>query len=101
MLAETDAMTSDRNHPSAAFWITVALLAVLAYPLSFGPACWWFSADSGTGVRVAPAMYWPIGWLAEWGPDCVYRVIFRYAMLIGDENLVIPNSPSGGGWFLP
>ena len=32
-------MTS--RQPSAAFWITVALVAVLVgYPLSFGPACW-------------------------------------------------------------
>jgi len=35
-------MTSDGKHPSAGFWITVGLLAVLvAYPLSIGPACWW------------------------------------------------------------
>ena len=34
-------MTTDRKHPSAAFWITVALVVVLVgYPLSFGPACW-------------------------------------------------------------
>ena len=92
----------DRKQPTARFWITVALVAVLvAYPLSIGPACWWFSADYGTGVRVAPAMYWPIVRLADSGPDCVYRVICRYALLIGDENLVIPDSPSGDGWFLP
>ena len=34
-------MTSDRKKPTAGFWITVALVAVLVgYPLSFGPACW-------------------------------------------------------------
>ena len=37
---------TDRKKPSAAFWITVALVAVLVgYPLSFGPACW--LADRG------------------------------------------------------
>jgi len=33
--------TSNRKHPSVAFWLTVALVAaIVAYPLSFGPACW-------------------------------------------------------------
>jgi len=40
-----------RSHSSAAFWITVALVVLLVgYPLSFGPACWWFSeivSDTG------------------------------------------------------
>jgi len=32
---------TDRKHPSAAFWITVALVVVLAaYPLSWGPVTW-------------------------------------------------------------
>jgi len=44
-------MTSDRKHPSAAFWITVALVAVLlGYPLSFGPACW----ITATGIVPEP-----------------------------------------------
>ena len=35
-------MTDDqKKKPSAGFWVTVALVVVLvAYPLSFGPACW-------------------------------------------------------------
>jgi hypothetical protein len=32
---------SDRKKPTAGFWITVSLVAVVVgYPLSFGPACW-------------------------------------------------------------
>jgi hypothetical protein len=32
---------TDRKKPGVAFWATVALVVVLvAYPLSFGPACW-------------------------------------------------------------
>jgi len=88
-------MPPDRKPPStSAVWITVALLAVLvAYPLSFGPACWWFcrpvSAQDtdllegttdermtfhfASRVRVrmgcsqvifVPKMYWPLGWIA-------------------------------------
>ncbi len=33
-------MTPDRKKPTAGFWISVALVAVLVgYPLSCGPAC--------------------------------------------------------------
>jgi hypothetical protein len=36
-------MTS-RKKPGVAFWTTVKVVAVLvAYPLSFGPACWFNS----------------------------------------------------------
>jgi hypothetical protein len=37
----SEQQVTNRKHPSAGFWITVALVAVLvAYPLSVGPACW-------------------------------------------------------------
>ena len=55
-------MTSDRKHPSAGFWLTVALVAVLvAYPLSFGPACW-ISSRTGIGVFTIPSAYRPVLW---------------------------------------
>ena len=34
---------TDRKKPGIAFWATVALVVVLAYPLSFGPWCWAYS----------------------------------------------------------
>ena len=41
---------TDRKKPTAGFWITVALVAVLVgYPLSFGPACWISSRTNSTG----------------------------------------------------
>jgi hypothetical protein len=44
-------MPSDRKKPGLAFWATVVLVVVLvAYPLSFGPACWLTShLESGAG----------------------------------------------------
>ena len=34
-------MTPDRKKPGVAFWTTVAVVvALVGYPLSFGPACW-------------------------------------------------------------
>ncbi len=40
-------MTPDHKKPTAGFWITVALIAVLVYPISFGPACWITSQNLG------------------------------------------------------
>ncbi|MGE5191170.1 MAG: hypothetical protein ACM3U2_01630 [Deltaproteobacteria bacterium] len=47
--------------PTAEFWITVALAAVLAYPLSFGPACW-ISSRLNTGTRAVTVIYRPVTW---------------------------------------
>jgi hypothetical protein len=78
-------MTPDRKHPTAGFWITVALVAVLVgYPLSFGPACWWFSdseLNGGVVVNIVPHVYWPTGWLAENGPEPLSRAINWYGTL--------------------
>jgi hypothetical protein len=65
-------MTSDRKKPSAGFWITVALVAVLiGYPLSYGPVVW---LDNTFGVpkSIQPAVgyfYFPLGWLDDNGPQ--------------------------------
>jgi len=51
---------TDRKHPSVAFWITVALVAVLVgYPLSFGPACW-ISSHTNRGMRAINIIYQPL-----------------------------------------
>jgi hypothetical protein len=51
-------MTSPRK-PTAGFWITVALVALLAYPISFGPACWISSRVQPSG-RIVSMIYRPI-----------------------------------------
>jgi hypothetical protein len=89
---------TDRKKPGVAFWVTV--VALVGYPLSFGPACWWLSnsailvdkspiggsleypvdndSDLDLGAR-APRMYWPVGWLAWHGPRPISRAICWYA----------------------
>jgi len=61
------AMTPDRKHPSAALWITVALVAVLvvlvAYPLSFGPACWFADRMPESVQAWTDWFYRPMFWL--------------------------------------
>src|SRR5262245_55764242 len=63
-------MTS-RRQPSAAFWATVVALGVLAYPLSFGPACWILSrVDAPERVRdMHSDFYYPITRSAMDGPS--------------------------------
>ena len=53
---------TDRNQFSVSFWATVVVVvALLAYPLSFGPACW-LTSRTGVGVRLIPAIYRPLIW---------------------------------------
>ena len=84
-------MTSDRQKPGVAFWVTVVLVAMLVgYPMSFGPACWWFTRSTtregttvvmGSTQHYVPRFYWPIGWLAARGPTPVVRAIGWYGTL--------------------
>jgi hypothetical protein len=49
---------TDRKKPGVAFWATVVVVALLvAYPLSFGPACWIASRSEDWKI---PRFYWPI-----------------------------------------
>jgi hypothetical protein len=95
-------MTS-RKQPGVAFRATVVAVVVLvAYPLSFGPACWWFatSEDFGDGVvdECAPRLYWPIGWLGRNGPERLKNAVNWYAT-IGVEHVVLPTDPRGVVWY--
>jgi len=53
-------MSESRKKPGVAFWATVAvMMAVVLYPLSFGPACWL----AGCGVvpmKATRTAYWPL-----------------------------------------
>ena len=72
---------TDRKKPGVAFWATVALVAVLvAYPLSFGPACWlvdWGFLNS----KFMSITYRPIFMIVLRAPSPVARGINRYMRL--------------------
>jgi hypothetical protein len=56
---------TDGKKPGVVFWATVMAIAVLAYPLSFGPA-FWLSQHSllpDAIVSVGGVFYWPLGWV--------------------------------------
>ena len=69
---------TDRKKPGLAFWATVVVvLALVVYPLSFGPACWtavrgWLPAPAEHALR---EFYMPIRRLARHGPRPVSQSI--------------------------
>jgi len=55
-------MSADIKKPGVAFWATVLVVAALvAYPLSFGSACW-ISGWVNSGNEAVTLVYRPITW---------------------------------------
>ena len=75
---------TDRKKPGVAFWITVALVAVLVgYPLSYGPVGWfcerpicptWFQ-------NVADRFYDPLMWTLRLAPVTVQNAWTNYVLI--------------------
>jgi len=82
---------TDRKKPTAGFWTTVTLFAVLVvYPLSYGPACWminfmanrrWLRPDTDWIRQLIFLIFWPIRRLHSDGPELISDVIDWYAHL--------------------
>jgi len=83
---------TDRKKPTAGFWITLALVAVLVYPASFGPACWVCSRvpQSSASWEMTDFLYSPI-LRAWWHGDqaAIGNVISWYANLGANRNLTV------------
>ncbi len=76
-------MTSHKK-PTAGFWITVSLVAALvAYPLSFGPACWVLARDNSRSQthRSIEAIYRPLFWVIVNGPAWASVPLDQYSSL--------------------
>ena len=81
-------MTSARKKPTAGFWIAVALVAVLVYVVSFGPACWMTSraavgvpSHKRVGIRTVNVFYFPIMKIYDISPDFIRRGITWYSRI--------------------
>jgi len=74
-------MTASPKKPGVAFWATVAMVVVLvAYPLSYGPACWLVGHRllPNWTMRPLEVFYRPIGWLYKYGPTPVRNAVVWY-----------------------
>jgi hypothetical protein len=89
-------MTPSRKHPSAAFWATVVVVVVLvAYPLSIGPAYWLMMQQATRGDpqkaiqtgQLLSAIYAPLAWTEDRGPQWWKRAIDEYLILWGKERI--------------
>jgi len=65
--------------------VLVAIVALVGYPLSFGPACW-INLRTGSGGRVLGAFYKPIGCLYLHSGDALGEVIGTWANLGSDDD---------------
>ena len=104
-------MTPLQKKPGVAFWATVVVVvALVTYPLSFGPACWWLTKRSVSPVaqhvmlRRSPHAYWPVGCVALHSPRLVMRAINWYATLgVGGDAVWCDTEPyptTGGVMFM-
>jgi hypothetical protein len=66
------------------FWATVVLfVALVAYPLSYGPVCcaWWWLGEPSWLLKAMRCFYAPIDWAYEYGPDWVRDLHSGYMKL--------------------
>jgi len=72
-------MDKECEKPTFGFWVTIALVTVLvAYPLSFGPACWLVSCDGLPRLGTA-RFYRPIVCIANAESRPVSEILRWYA----------------------
>jgi hypothetical protein len=85
----------------------VALVVLLVYPLSFGPACWWLASPEHMGISImrsgpphkrASRIYWPMGWVAAMAPGPIRDAIFWYATR-RSYLIDLPADYSGETWY--
>jgi hypothetical protein len=74
---------------TAAFWITVALVAVLVgYPLSFGPAVW-LTARDYFRTSIVESFYRPVLWSTAVAPSLLENAVVWWGSLgVPDGELV-------------
>ena len=85
---------SEQKKSGAAFVATVVLVAVLAYPLSFGPACWIESRASAEGKLFQGAV-WCLAPLASTQKDAIDEAVALVEQLGAAPYFVDPSEHDG------
>jgi hypothetical protein len=77
-------MDEPRRRPGVGFWVTVGLVALFAYPLSIGPACW-ISSRTGFGVGTVTIVYRPIIRAAGVCPKPASEIVEKYSTIFAKD----------------
>ena len=74
-------MSEDRKQPGVAFWATVVVVALLAYPASYGPAEWLYARNClpRLSAPVLRKIYWPMLWVRTQGPQAIGDALEWYS----------------------
>jgi hypothetical protein len=89
-------MEKERKTPGVGFWCTALALALVAYPLSLGPACW-ITSRLNAGTTAIPVIYRPMTRAAESSP-AVRSAVQGYARLFAADDWVLWGDKQGWKW---
>src|SRR5262245_1586182 len=90
-------MNEGRRTPSMAVWTTAVLLAVLAYPLAFGPSVW-LASRRHLDRKAVGWVFSPIMQAAVRAPEPVKEITRWWAEIgIPSDSTVWFNVPEDGG----
>ena len=71
----------------AAFWIAlVAIICLIAYPLSLGPMCWVMSRVSGMHALPVADIYYPVLLATDKLPPPAWRLTEKYCQVFAAPN---------------
>jgi hypothetical protein len=82
-------MNDDRRIPGVAFRASVAAVVLLVlYPLSFGPACWITSRTPHDEWPPVLTAYWALSWIVTRCPSSIFHGLLSYGELFSGEDLI-------------
>lgn len=81
-------MSSNRKKPGVAFWtIVITVLLLLAYPISFGPACWMADREI-VATSVVRDVYDPLWAVILSCPRPIQRMMYHYGRAGAPVNVL-------------
>ena len=89
-------MEKEHKKPGVGFGCAVLALALLAYPLSFGPACW-ITSRLNSGTKAIPVIYRPMTRAAE-SSLAVRSAVQWYARLFAPDSWMLWGGKQGWTW---
>ncbi len=87
-------MSTERGASSATVITVTAVVLLLLYPISFGPACWLAARTEVISAEWISTLYAPLLWSHDRCPNIVQQAIRSYANF-GSGAIIVDISGSG------